>query len=118
MRLNITEEYVPLKEFLELLNTTSNLKDVHLLCHQAGCPVYVIRDENAKCDIMWHPCINEERNTSHAIINDGIFGQVYAGKVQAFETLEHLQKDIIVKHMLGDNPFDSDYLIWSNSSFN
>jgi hypothetical protein len=100
-------------DFVELLESTSNLIDVHLLCHQAGCPVYVIRNTNGKCAVTWHPCIEEEKNTLNIVINNGNFELLYKDEMQSFDTIEDLKNDMLSIHMLGENPFDSNYLIWS-----
>ena len=112
MRLNITSEKVSLEDLLELFRSSSNIKDVYLLCHQAGCPVYVVRDLDNMCHLLWHPSKDEKRDVLNVRVIDGIFKIVFAGAVQPFESLESLSKGMVAKHMLGDNPFDTNYLIY------
>ena len=75
--------------------------------------MYVVRDSNDMCHLLWHPRKNEERNILNIRVTDGIFQIVYRNKVQIFESLDSLGSDRISKHMLGDNPFDIKYRIWS-----
>jgi hypothetical protein len=113
MNINITSDYISLEAFSELLNGTSNIKDVHLICHQAGCPVYVIRDVNNKCAIFWHPSVDKEKDVIRIIVKDNILELIYNDKVEPFEELEDLRRHMMSNHMLGEKPFEEEYLVWS-----
>ncbi|MNW64213.1 hypothetical protein D3C74_424740 [compost metagenome] len=46
-------------------------------------------------------------------INEGTFELLHKNIVQPFENIENLKKDIFVGHMIGNTPFDSNYVVWS-----
>lgn len=112
MRINIQENYLPLEQFKEMFEKTSNIKDVYLLCHQAGCPVYVVRDNKENCDILWHPRESETENIMDIVVSDGVMVFKYNGIECDFEPIESLRQNRLLNHMLGKNPFDDNYCVW------
>lgn len=115
MRLNITESDISLEDLKATLNIANNLKDVHLLCHQAGCPVYLVRDEKDCCAIMWHPNKDDSKNVIKMVVTGGIAELIYEGATVPFKTLEELCHDFMTKHMVGDKPFDERFCLWKKN---
>lgn len=112
MRLNIADGYVPLEEFKAELQSTTNLQDVHFLCHQCGCPVYIARDINNACAIFWHPQIDRDKDVIKVNVIENVFTLTYKETLCEFGSIEELSRNMLSKHMLGDKPFDKNFCVW------
>lgn len=112
MRINITNTCMSLQDFKEIFNGSTNIKDVHLLCHQAGCPVYIVRANDEGCIIFWHPELDIHKNTINFIVEDNILRFIYDESEYNFMSVRDLRQDTLVNHMLGDNPFDDNFCVW------
>ena len=111
MRLNITENDVPMEEFLEILDKGENLQAVYLLCHQCGCPVYAARNNEDKVIVCWHPNKDMAKNVIAPHLIEGKLKFDVAGE-DSWGSLEELRKSLLVRSLLGDQPFEEAYRVW------
>lgn len=112
MRINITEKDLTMEDFIKVLESSTNLKDVYLLCHQAGCPVYVLRNIEDKINIMWHPSLDKAKNVISLKVINGIGKLIYNEETLNFCTESELRKNLMSDYTLGVSPYDENYCIW------
>ncbi len=118
IRLNITDNLIPMEALLSILKESSDTEALYFLCHQAGCPVYTARDANNQFLLFHHP----KKEECDLQLENGCLVSVFEDILIPFRPLPEYKKFDLTSHMLGSNPFEETFCIWdrvdgNNSNF-
>lgn len=110
--IQVSEDYVDVDEFLEMIRGCKNVKRLANIGYQAGCPMYLVELDDG-LDVIWHPSKDAESNTIKLkVTEEKNLEMWYEGIKCPSSTMQEISENIIVSSLVGTNPFRENTIVY------